>query len=159
MKADVLKFVACYFFEDFGNHFSRTQGQRLCMGDAFCIFLITKISQVKQDKQEIHVADLGGAVVSKARDKSIKRQREKMPREDIGQDRDKITRQLQDKQTSQHTMRRARGCADMTRSRLRNIISIACLLSMTIVGNCWRVWVSRTCRIMRNECGYWTICS
>ena len=43
-------------------------------------------------------------------------------------------------------------------SRLRNIILVIYLLSMMMLGNCWRVWVSRTCRIMRNECGYWTIC-
>ena len=29
--------------------------------------------------------------------------------------------------------------------------------SMTMLGNCWKVWVSRPCRIMRNECGCWTI--
>ena len=47
MKADVLKFVACYFLgtlEVWG--FSRTPGQNLCIGDPSWIFLITWISQI-----------------------------------------------------------------------------------------------------------------
>ena len=46
MIADVLKFVACFILGLWKYGFPITQGQKLCMGDKFCIFIIIQISQV-----------------------------------------------------------------------------------------------------------------